>query len=149
MLIDCVSPEDFPAWCFAEIKSGDGLRVVSIFHVKTPNGVVPYWYDDPENQHLGLPLLQSFEPVLLGDYGHFLSPPERMNMFIILCKAIDDLPDPLLGTQAIRWVENKGFANARNEDLRGHMLNAVDTIAMETRRRRVEFERVMGIIAGI
>lgn len=147
-LDECVKAEDFPAWCYAEIGTGSGSRVISIFHVNFNGTFIPYWYDDPENRHLGLPLYVSFKPVLLGDYASFLAESNHKMLFVAICKALNDLPDPLQCVQVIRWLENKGLGNALSEELNSHVINAVNTIAMEIRNRRAEFHEVMRVLTS-
>lgn len=141
-----VSPEEFPDWFFVEVIIGNEFRVASIFHVKTPAGKVPYWYEDPENQHRGLPLLTSMKPELLGDYGSFLEDGNNMKLFVALCKSINDLPDPLLAVQAIRWINRRQLD--LSADLQSVASQAINSVTQGIKRRRREFEHVMNLIMG-
>ena len=148
-LADCVAPKDFPAWFFAEIVVASEPHVVSIFHVRTPSGIVPYWYEDPENQHRGLPLLKSMKPSLLGDYGSFLALDNNMQLFVSLCKALDDLPDPLIGVQVIRWMSRRQNTDGVDgASLADFTKNAMAAVTQGIERRRAEFEQVMSYITG-
>lgn len=144
-----VSPQAFPAWYFAEIVVAGEFRVVSIFHVSTPSGVVPYWYEDPDNQHRALPLFKSLNATLLGDYGSFLARDSNLQIFVAICKTIDDLPDPLLAVQTIRWV-NRRQMDKRYQSSHLHELvtEGLNFVKYNIRRRRKEFEHVMAVIFG-
>lgn len=145
---ECVSAADFPAWLYAEITVGNEYRVVSIFHVTTPAGVVPYWYEDSENQHRGLPLLRSLRPTLLGDYGSYLQEGENLQWFVAICKVKDDLPDPLLAVQVIRWLDRRKISIA-SDLAKNSVATAMKAVQEGVKRRRKEFDQVMSIITGM
>lgn len=146
---DCASADEFPAWYYAEIKTGGEPRVVSLFHVNTHAGLVPYWYEDPESKYRGLPLLKTLEPVLLGDYGSYLAKGSNMQTFVALCKTLDDLPDPLLAVQVIRSIERRQEQGGVAAGELGKMVvQALQSNIVSQRKRRAEFNRVMDIITG-
>lgn len=143
---ECVSTEQFPAWFYAEIVIGNEYRVVSIFHVHTPAGLVPYWYEDHENPHRGLPLTKALRPVLLGDYGSYLAEADNMAWFVALCRVLDDLPDPLQTVQVIRWLVRRGIAYGHNA--RTDAANALAEVTASMKRRQSDFEKIWSLITG-
>lgn len=143
---ECVLAVDFPAWYYAELLIGGEARVISVFHVKTPSGVIPYWYEDPENQHRGLPLTKSMRPKLLGDYGSILAAENNIKIFVAICLEIDDLPDPLLAVQVIQWVNAQ--QSPWMENIQPAISDALRDVNCRLKQRRQEFERVMGILMG-
>lgn len=146
-----VDSDEFPPWFYAEIQAGSGeKRVVSLFHVPTPVGNVVYWYDDAENPQRTMPLLKAMKPVNLGDYGAFLQRDDHMSIFVALCKAIEDLPDPLQAVQVIHWVTQRQ-QNGIDPDaeLSAVVLLAMSTMQELTKRRRAEFEYMMRVLAGV
>lgn len=150
--MDCVSPYEFPAWFFAEVELGGDKRVVSIIHVQTPTGPVPYWVEDPDNQHRGLPLFKVMNPRLLGDYGTILERPLHMSIFVGLCHHLQDLPDPLTCVQVIEWVnQNRKLVptlQASSPVLMEAIAKAVESIQAVIQTRREAFQMVMSFITG-
>lgn len=144
-----VDPDEFPAWFYAEIEAAGGeKRVVSLFHVLTPVGNVVYWYDDSENPQRTMPLLSAMRPINLGDYGGFLQQDDNMSIFVALCKALQDLPDPLQAVQAIHWIVQRNLYDAK-ADLNRIVLQALHSTAQSTKQRRSEFEYMMRVLAGV
>lgn len=144
-----VDPDDFPAWFYAQVEAGGGeKRVVSLFHVLTPVGNVVYWYDDPENPQRTMPLLSAMRPINLGDYGGFLQQGENMSIFVALCKALEDLPDPLQAVQAIHWINQRNLYDAK-ADVNRVALQSLHSIEQSTKHRRSEFEYMMRVLGGV
>ncbi len=136
--------EHFPAWHYAAITIGSERRVVAIFHSQTPAGPVPFWYDDPENPQRALPLLMSMSPENLGDYGEYLKRDENMRVFVAICKAIQDLPDPLFAIQAIEWVKARNIFSETNQ--RMVALQAMNAVEIAAQRRRRHFDQVISAL---
>ena len=142
----CASPLDFPNWHYVEASIGRSRQVCAIFHSNTPAGLVPYWYDDPDHPQRALPLLTSMSPVSLGDYGTILARGRNMSIFVGICKAIDDLPDPLVAVQVIHWIEKR---LKPDEDVsRFAIRQALHAIQIHQDHRRQDFEHVMQILCG-
>lgn len=149
---DCVSPYDFPSWFFAEVELGGMTRVVSILHVQTPTGPIPYWFEDAENQHRGLPLYKVMNPHLLGDYGTILENPLNMAIFVGLCHHLHDLPDPLTCVQVIQWVNHHEklapTLPSSSPVLIRAIAQAASSLELMLQARREEFRMVMLFITG-
>lgn len=142
-----VSAKDFPAWHYVELKIGEERRVAAVFHNETPAGTIPFWYDDPDHPQRALPLLESMEPINLGDYGSVLQRDKNMEIFVALCKAIDDLPEPLITVQCIQWLnERQMFTPGSARIAVRHALNSID---MALKRRRSAFDDVMTRLCGL
>lgn len=146
--VDC---DLFPPWFYAEVESGSGeKRVVSLFHVPTPVGNVVYWFDDPETPQRTMPLLSAMKPVNLGDYGEFLRKDNHMSIFIALCKAIEDLPDPLQAVQVIHWIKVRDALKiSGNSSLSELVLLALTSLQEAAKKRRLEFEYMMRVISDL
>lgn len=132
---------EFPPWHYAEVRIGKERRIVAVFHCETPAGLVAYWYDDPQHPQRALPLLRSMRPVCLGDYGLVLRQEDHMEIFVAICKAIDDLPVPLLMVQAIYWIKRRGLELATNERLVAKQ--AMSAVEQAAQRRRRAYDKVL------
>jgi hypothetical protein len=143
---ECADSRTFPAWHFAEVTIGDERRIVAISTVETPTGPVPFWYDDPEHPDRLMPLLASMNPVNLGDYATFIHRDDNMSLFVSLCKAIEDLPEPMYAVQAIDWIRRRGVLNEANQKMVAKQ--ALNAVEQATRKRRGEFDRLLFQLCG-
>lgn len=104
----CVSWREFHPWTFVLLRNvGDGTRVASVHHLKKEDGVEVLWSDDPDRLTELRPLLESMGPLSLGTYEAILESPGCMEIFAAVCRATQDLPEPLLAVQVIHWVMSR------------------------------------------
>lgn len=138
---DCAPFQDFPESHYVEIDVGSERRVALIVHCETPLGTLPFWYDDSLHPQRALPLLQAFKPRDLGDYGAILGRNRNMEIFVAMCKVLNDLPDPLVAVQCIQWLQGRNPVAATS----GRMLvrQALSAVDMALRRRRHEADHVL------
>jgi hypothetical protein len=138
---DAVGEKSFPAWHFAEVDLAGERTVVSVVHLALPDGVVVCGYDDPLYPERCTPILAGWGPVNIGDYAMVLHQEGNMELFIALCRALRDLPDPLIAVQSILWMR-RGALGA-GADLRELAKQALSASERRLRRRRLQFDRLL------
>lgn len=143
---ECVSADLFPPWHFVEMYIGSELRVGCVVHHVTDTGAAPFWFDDPENPQRAWPLLTFMRPRNLGDYGSILNQASNLQTFVALCKAVDDLPSPLVAVQCLRWLVHYGPADSTKE--KSVVREAHDEVQKALKRRRKAYDAVLERLCG-